>query len=154
MAVVFLDARCVDSTCRFICFYFIACDGHALSILLYWVMTSAWCVRFTIGCLRRWSFSHKWICGSVSCFVICLFVVWLYSICFVLINLVISFRSECVTDSLIKQRFMSMQKHHSIWLNFFSLTIVCGLILDSTLYGSCLHQFSVFLCNLGSLVKV
>jgi hypothetical protein len=38
MAVVVLDALRVLGRCWFICFYFIARDGHAPSTLLYWMM--------------------------------------------------------------------------------------------------------------------
>jgi len=38
--------------------------------------------------------------------------------CFVVINMVSAFSSDCVADSHIKQNYMSAQMHHSGWLGF------------------------------------
>jgi hypothetical protein len=36
----------------------------------------------------------------------------------VVFNLVSAFSPECMTDSLIKQSYMSTQRHHFGWLDF------------------------------------
>jgi hypothetical protein len=48
-----------------------------------------------------------------------LFYLFVYvAVCYVVINLVIGFSLKCVTDSLLKESFMSMQMHHFVWLDF------------------------------------
>jgi hypothetical protein len=43
----------VLATHQFICFYFIAHDGHAPSIMLYWVMADAWWCTFCCRVLKE-----------------------------------------------------------------------------------------------------